>query len=240
MAREGGRRRDKSLEERRRLRREATVEAAVARGAGLDVRDQIEMARNASVWGVVVAGIAAAGLAPTAIVHPSSVWGLFEAFAAAPALVLARRAWMMQRSLRGLDDTDDAAVTEGDDEMAHLREIVRSLDSRPAKKVGRTALAAADRGFAERRNVLIRRGHVEALLADADPNLGNDALAADLESCDRELADVDHQLAELISAVAHLAASSDQSRGRAVANVRDASDAVKALALGFDELNSQE
>jgi hypothetical protein len=146
---------------------------------------------------------------------------------------------MLQRSLRELDETDDEAVTEGDEEMAHLRELVRSLESRPAVKVGRTALSAASRAFEERRNVLVRRGHVEALLADADPNL-SEALTADLVSCERELEEIDRQLHELMSAVAHLAASSDQSRGAALANARDAADAVKALALGFDELKAQE
>ena len=146
---------------------------------------------------------------------------------------------MLHRGLRELDENDDPAITDGDDEMAHLRELVRSLDNRPAKRAGRTALDAAAQGYEERRRILERRGHVEALVLDADPHLGHDALAADLASCDRELVDIETQLQGLIAAVAHLADTADLSRGLAIAKVRDAAEAVNALASAFDELGPQ-
>ena len=226
----GRRRRPTSIEQRRRLRHEATVEAAVARAAGLNVRDQIQMARNASVWGAGLIGLAALVLMPNTIGDPSSVWGIAEAVTAVPAAVLVRRSWMLQRGLRELD--------AGDDEMAHLRQLVRSLDSRPAIKAGREALAAAEQGFEERRRVLERRGHVEALLIDTNPQVSEEALAAGLASCNAELVEIDRQLQGLVMAVAHLASSSDQSRAAAVSHVRDAADGVNALASGFDELRS--
>ena len=211
----------------------------MARAAGLDVCDQVEMARNGAAWGAGIIGLAAAGIAPYAIANMASGWGLLEALTAVPTLVLARRTWMLQRGLTELRGIDDPSVTDGDDEMAHLRELVRSLDNRAAVRVGRRALSAADQGYAQRRRILERRSHVAALVADVDPHLSHEALAADLDACDRELVDIDVQIQTLIEAVAHLADSADQSRAATVASIRDASDAVNALASAIDELGPQ-
>lgn len=235
-----GRRRATGLDRRRRLRHEATVEAAVARGAGLDVREQVALARNLSGWGAAVLGFAAACLAPGAIAHLASGWGVLEGVTAVPALVLGRRTWLLQRTFTHLSETDDPALTDGDDEMAHLRELVRTLGTRSAQRVGRSALAAAAKGYAERRRVLERRGHVAALLRDADPHLSHDALAADIEGCDRELADLDRQLEDLCVAVAHLADAADETRSAAIESVRGATDGVSALASALDELRAPE
>ncbi|MEY2417728.1 MAG: hypothetical protein QOG90_408 [Actinomycetota bacterium] len=233
------RKRSRPVAARRRLRREDTVEAAVARAAGLNVRDQLQLARNASVWGASVAAVAAACLAPSAVGNLASVWGLFEGLTIVPAGVLVRRAWMLQRGLRYLDETDDPAITVGDEGMAHLRELVKSLDSKPAIKAGKAAIAAAAQAYLERARILERRGHVEALLVDNDPGISDEELAHGLDSCNQELAAIDEQIEGLILAVAHLANSSDQSAAVALTNVRDATDSVQALASGFDELAGQ-
>ena len=233
------RRRSRSLQTRRILRREDTVEAAIARGAGLAVRDQLQMARNASVWGASVIGFAAACIAPAALGNTASVWGLFEAFTAVPAALLVRRAWMLQRGLRELDESDDPAITAGDEGMAHLQQLVGSLDSRPAIKRGKEALVAARQGYEERRRVLERRSHVEALLRDSDPGISEDELAKGLDSCNNELVEIDRQIEALVLAVSHLAASSDQSAAAALDRVRDATDSIQALAAGFDELSGK-
>jgi len=145
----------------------------------------------------------------------------------------------MQRSLNDLRADDDPAITGGDDEMAHLRELVHSLQGRNSIRVGKTALTAAAQGFEQRRRILERRGHVQALLDDADPHLERAALEADVKGCDEDLAKVNDQLMTLIESVAHLAASSDQSQTAAIASVRDSADAVNALASAYDELKQQ-
>ncbi|HVT78091.1 MAG TPA: hypothetical protein VHD87_13735 [Acidimicrobiales bacterium] len=234
-----GRRERLTLEQRRRLRRGETVEEAVARGQGLAVSEQMAMSRNMAVWGGGMLSFAAACFIPGASHNLASGWGMLEAVTAVPAGVLFRRAWLMQRTLRDLQDENDPGADDGDDELAHLRQLVRSLEAKNAVRVGKSAITAAQRGYAERRRILERRAHVEALLADADPHLGLAALQADLDGCNAELQTIDNHLLDLIEAVTHLAASADQSQDAAIASVRDTADAVHALASAYDELRQQ-
>lgn len=231
------RRRRSAIEKKRQLHHSATVEAAIAHGAGLAISDQVELARNMSAWCGGLLGIVAAAAIPAAVGDPATVYGLFEVLTAVPALILGRRAWMLQRSLRVLREANDPALTDGDDELAHLRELIQSLESKAAKKVGKGALAAAQQAFGERRRVLVRRSHVEALAADAESTIGIEALSADLANCDTDVAEIDDQIRGLIMALVDLVDSDDDSRTQALAEVQEATDRVRALAQAWDELH---
>jgi hypothetical protein len=232
-------RRRAPIEKRRQLNHVATVEAAIAQGARLDVLEQVKAARNLSVYGGTMTTFAALCASPGALENLASGWGVFGGIASFLGVVLFRRAYLLQKTLGLLRDEADPALFAGDDEMAHLRQLVKSLESKGAQRAGRDALAAAQQGYAERRRVFERRCHIEALLEDADPNLGMTGLAEDLVIIDRELAEIDRRMLDLIEAVVDLADSSDDSHSGVINKVRDATDEVDALAEAWDELRGK-
>jgi hypothetical protein len=217
-----------------------TVEAAVARGSGLDIRNQITRARNGALWGSAVLGLAAAVLLPGAIGDATSGYGILEALAAIPLGVVSHRAWMLQRSLASLGDDDDEGLTEGDEELARLHDLVDLLQTRSAVRSGRTAIAAARQAYDDRRHLYERRGHIDALLSETRTESARTVLTTELETCTRDLANLDAQVEGLVAAVAHLADASESSHTTAPRRVQDATDAVTALAAAIEEIDRGE
>ena len=216
-----------------------TIEAAIARSSGLSVREQIITARNLALWGTAVLGLAAGALLPEALSDPSSAFTALEGLAAIPALIVARRAWRLHNEVRALDEEDEPDLVEGDEEVAQLEALVGSLDSKSAIRAGRQAIAAAKRAYIERRRILDRRTQIEVLWGETVTPEADTALAAEVAVCDSQVTEIDAQVGRLIASVAHLVQAADHRQERAITEVREAADAVTALAAAMEELEAQ-
>jgi hypothetical protein len=230
----------RNIERRRKLRREMTVEAALAKSTGLDVRNQVARSRNGAMWAASGLGLLAATWLPAFFAGGDAATGgiILEAFTLVPMLGLARRAWHLHHAAKALDDEDEPELTAGDDEVARLRELVRSMATRSAKRAGTAAIAATRQAYKERRRHFERRHQFAALQNEAETDASRAAMADEVASCDKDIASLDAQLDKLLASVAHLAEVSATSRSTAIQRVRDSTDAVNALADAITEVEA--
>ena len=228
-----------TLERRRKLRRDMTVEAALARTLGLDVRDQIDKSRKRARWIASGLGALAAFWIPAFFGGGDAALGgvILEAFTVIPMLAMARRAWHLRHAMRALDDEEEPMLTDGDDELARLQELIRCMPTRSAKRAGNAAVAAARQAYKDRRRHFERR-HQLVELSEEMSDAARTALEREAAACEADIAALNAQLDGLIASVAHLSQVSGRPRTAAIGRVRDATDAVNALAEAMEELEA--